>query len=129
MIVLDTSFLIDYFRGLDVTRKLISKEDEFATTAITYYEIFAGVRRKKSAEEKFFRRFFSEIKILLFDVKSADEASNIAAKLFAIGKEVNALDILIAGIAVANGAEKILTRDRDFLEIAKVSDLEVVFYE
>ncbi len=47
----------------------------------------------------------------------------------AIGREVNALDILIAGIAVAHGANKIITRDQDFKEISKVSDIDVVFYE
>jgi len=40
-------------------------------------------------------------------VKAAEGSSNIAAKLSAIGREVNALDVLIAGIAVANGIEKI----------------------
>ncbi|BAJ50778.1 hypothetical protein CSUB_C0921 [Candidatus Caldarchaeum subterraneum] len=49
-------------------------------------------------------------------LRAAEESSEIAARLLASGKEVNALDILIAGIAVANGIEKIATRDKDFLE-------------
>ena len=43
------------------------------------------------------------------------------------GKAVNALDVLIAGIAIANGAEKVATRDGDFMEISKVAELEVKF--
>ena len=35
------------------------------------------------------------------------------------------MDVLIAGTAVANGAETILSRDEDFLRIARVSDLKV----
>lgn len=96
MIVLDTSFIIDYFKG-----------------------------REKEAREK--KILFC--KILLFDIRAAEESSSIAAKLMAIGKDVNALDILIAGIAIANGADKIITRDSDFIEIAKVSDIEVMLYD
>ncbi len=38
------------------------------------------------------------------------------------------MDLLIAGIAIANGVEKIATRDKDFLEIEKITDLEVIIY-
>lgn len=129
MIVLDTSFLIDYFKGVKATYSLVD-EDDIAITTITYHEILTGLKRKRSKrEEKFFKRFFSEIRTLPFDVRAAEESSGIAARLMAIGKDVNALDILITGIAIANGADKIITRDSDFETIAKVSDIEVVLYE
>ena len=41
---------------------------------------------------------------------------------------IDALDVLIAGIAIANGAEKVATRDGDFMEISKVAELEVQDY-
>lgn len=130
MIVLDTSFLIDYLRGVEATYDLTDEENEVAITAITYHEIMVGLKRKRSKrEEKFFRRLFSEVKILPFDTKAAEESSSIAARLMAIGKEINALDILIAGIAIANGADRIITRDTDFKEVAKISDIDVVLYE
>jgi len=129
MIVLDTSFIIDYFRGVEATYDLVDEGKEVTTTTITYHEILTGLKRKRSKkEEKVFKRFFSEVRILPFDDKAAKESSSIAAKLLAIGKEINALDVLIAGIAIANGAEKIITRDSDFEEIAKVSDIEVILY-
>jgi len=128
MILLDTSFLIDYFRGVEETRRIVNGET-CVTTVITYHEIMAGVRRLRAKkEENFFRRLFSMMRLLEYDVKAAEESSNIAAKLSAIGREVNALDVLIAGIAVANGIEKIATRDKDFLEIAKVADIDVLIY-
>ena len=130
MIVLDTSFLIDYLRGVEATYDLTDEENEVAITTITYHEIMVGLKRKRSKkEEKFFRRLFSEVKILPFDTKAAEESSSIAARLMAIGKEINALDILIAGIAIANGADRIITRDTDFKEVAKISDIDVVLYE
>lgn len=128
MIVLDTSFIIDYVRGLDETKDLI-RGKYVVTTVISYHEIMTGVKMSKAKrEEKVFRNFFSEIKILNFDLKSADISSEIASKLSAIGKSINVMDVLIAGIAIANGADAIVTADRDFLEIAKVSDLDVVIY-
>jgi predicted nuclease of predicted toxin-antitoxin system len=45
-----------------------------------------------------------------------------------MGASVNALDVIIAGISVAHGAETIVSKDMDFLEIAKVTELEAVIY-
>ena len=127
MILLDTSFLIDYFRGSEETKKLI--ENDVAITTITYHEIMTGVKWKKAKnEERFFRRFFSSVRILEYDIRAAEESSTVASRLSAIGKEVNALDLLITGIAVANGIDHIATRDKDFSEIAKVTALTVLTY-
>ena len=63
MIVLDTSALIDLFRGGEEVKGVIG--GDVTTTIINYYEIFVGIRRYRSkTEEKFFRRFFSDIRIL-----------------------------------------------------------------
>ena len=128
MIILDTSFLIDFFRGKEETLHVITDTD-VATTVITYYEIFTGIFHKKAKkEEKFFRRFFSEVRILNLDTNSAEKSSEIMARLLKMGASVNALDVIIAGISVAHGAETIVSKDRDFLEIAKVTEIEAVIY-
>jgi len=128
MIILDTSFLIDFFRGKEETLHVIT-DTNVATTVITYYEIFSGIFHKKAKkEEKFFRRFFSEVRILDLDMNSAEKSSEIMARLLKMGASVNALDVIIAGISVAHGAETIVSKDRDFLEIAKVTELEAVIY-
>ncbi len=127
MIVLDTSFLIDLFKGERRTLSII--DSDVATTIITYHEILSGIKHKKAKkEEMFFRRFFSKIKILEFDLNAAEKSSEIMADLLIAGRPVNTLDVLIAGIAIANGAEKIATRDKDFMEISNVSLLETLFY-
>jgi len=129
MLLLDTSFLIDYFRGKPSARKVTLSSD-VVTTVVTYYEIMAGAKMAKAKrEERFFRRFFSEVKVLDLDLKAAEASSEIAGMLRAVGRSVNPMDILIAGIALANGVERIVTKDRDFLEISKVSELDVVIYE
>ena len=127
MIVLDTSALIDFFRGIEKTREFMDKD--VATTVISYYEILLGVKHRKARkEEQFFRRFFSEIEVLDFDRKAAEEASEIMGRLLSLCTLVNSTDVLIAGIAIVSGAEKIVSRDRDFISIGKVSELDVLVY-
>ena len=59
MIVLDTSFLIDFFKGVPETRELID-DRVYAITAISFHEIIDGVKRAHARkEEEFFREFFS----------------------------------------------------------------------
>jgi len=126
MIVLDTSVLIDYFRGKSFD---IVENSDAVTTVITYHEIISGIKHKKAKKEEiFFRRFFSDIKVLDFDLKASEESSEIMARLLNIGKIINTLDVLIAGIAVTNGADKIVSKDKDFLEISKVTGLEIEVY-
>jgi tRNA(fMet)-specific endonuclease VapC len=127
LIVLDTSALIDLFRGGEEVRKVVG--GDVATTTVNYHEIFVGIRHHKGkAEERFFRRFFSDIKILDFDLDAAERSSEIMARLLALGISVNSFDVLIAGIAEANGAETLITRDRDFESIAKVTELNMKIY-
>jgi tRNA(fMet)-specific endonuclease VapC len=127
MIVLDTSALIDFFKGEENIREFMDKD--VTTTIISYYEIFSGIKHRKARkEEQFFRRFFSEIEVLDFGLKAAEEASDIMGRLLSLGTPVNSMDVLIAGIAAANGAEKIISRDRDFISIGKVSKFDVLVY-
>jgi hypothetical protein len=124
MILLDTGFLIAFFKGEERTRSIVGRD--VATTVISYHEIFSGLKhRKAEKEEKFFRAFFSKVRIYDFDLEAAEASSEIMAKLLSSGRVVNALDVLIAGIAIANRAEHVATTDADFLEIAKVVDLQL----
>ena len=129
MIVLDTSFLIDFFRNENLNSAILDGEKS-AVTVISYYEIMAGVRRIKSPkEEKFFTHFFSDIEILDLTLPAAEIASDIGARMALHGNRVNAFDILIAGIALAHHATEILTADTDFKEISKYAGIEVREYD
>lgn len=127
MIVMDTSALIDFFRGAAEAREFL--DDELATTVVTYHEILTGVKHRRARRvERFFRRFFSQVDVLDLDREAAEESSRIMADLLKLGLPVNSMEVLIAGIAIAKGAERLVTRDRAFLEIAKVSELEILVY-
>ncbi|TLX97119.1 MAG: type II toxin-antitoxin system VapC family toxin [Thaumarchaeota archaeon] len=67
----------------------------------------------------------ASVEATALDSDAAEEAAKIMGSLLRIGQQVNALDVLIAGTAVANGAEKIISKDRDYEKIAKVSDLKL----
>lgn len=96
---------------------------------ISCYEIMAGIQRMKSPrEEKLFRHFFSDIEILDFDLRAADIASGIGARMAKEGNRVNAFELLITGIALAHHAGAIITADTDFNEIAKYAGIEIRTY-
>ena len=69
------------------------------------------------------RSFVHQLRILPLDSDAAEESARIMGSLLRIGQPVNALDVLIAGTALSNGAEKIISTDRDYGTIARVSDL------
>ena len=59
---------------------------------------------------------------------AAVRSSEIMGRLLSLGISVNSFDVLIAGIAEANCAETLITRDRDFESIAKVIELNMKVY-
>ncbi len=75
--------------------------------------------------EKAVRAFARQSLFLVLDAAATEEASRIMGSLLRIGKPVNALDVLISGIAVANGADEIVTSDKDFQTIEKVANISV----
>lgn len=56
----------------------------------------------------------------MFDEESSERVAEIMGLLSRVGKPVNVVDVLIAGIAVANGVEEAVTADRDFKIVEEV---------
>lgn len=111
MIVMDTSALIDFFRGATEAREFL--DHELATTVVTYNEIMTGVKHHKAKrEERLFQQFFSLVDVLDIDRKAEEKSSRIMADLLKLGVPVNSMNVLIAGIAITNGAEGLATRER-----------------
>lgn len=54
IIILDTDILIDYFRGVEVSKDYIERipVNERATTDITLMELFKGARNKEELEKR-----------------------------------------------------------------------------
>ncbi len=95
-------------------------------TSISFFELLSPIfHRRLLKREKVVRAFARESLFLGLDAAATEEASKIMGSLLRIGKPINALDVLISGIAVANGADEIVTSDKDFQTIQKVANISV----
>ncbi len=122
MTCLDTTFLIDLLRGKEEIRaikdELDSTELLLSVAAPSVAEIWAGVCLAKgtAAEKRRINDLLGSLVIHSLDEASAKEAGEIEAGLIASGKQIQAEDTLIAGIARLRG-EKLVTRDGDYTRI------------
>ena len=97
-------------------------------TSISLFELLSPIyHRRLLKREKVVRAFARESVFLGLDAAATEEASRIMRSLLRIGKAVNALDVLISGIAVANGADEIVASDKDFQTIQKVANISLTF--
>jgi predicted nucleic acid-binding protein len=130
MIVFDTSAAVDFLRGGLKTKSLVESVeqtgDAVAVTTVSLFELLSPIQhRRLLKEEKAVRAFIRKTMLLELDSSSAIEASKIMGSLLRLGIPINPLDTLISGIAVANGAESIVTSDHDFEQVSKIADLRV----
>jgi len=129
----DTTFLIDLLRGDDEAVAMAEKLDEegaVATTVVNVFELVYGIYASRGGARK--RRMaqaealFNRLEVFPLDYKGALTAAHILGELARLGKTVNVLDGLIAGILLANRCETIVTRNvRDF---SRISGLRIETY-
>ena len=117
MRVVDTTFIIGLLRGdtgtVEKAREL-DGEGGAATTVVNVFEVSYGVYRSMSDVDRRLeeaRRVFSNLDVLPLDSRAAVKAAEIAATLDREGRGVDPFDALVAGIALVNGAERIVTRN------------------
>jgi tRNA(fMet)-specific endonuclease VapC len=130
LIVIDTSVAVSFLRGdrsaVATLQSTAASTDALGISSVSLFELLGPLRhRKLEAQERTLRAFVSRLRLLPLDADSAEVAAQIMGSLLRTGRELNAMDVMIAGTALAAGAEKIVTRDRDFQRIAEVSDLRV----
>ena len=130
MIVFDTSAAVDFLRGGAKTKAIVEsieeRGDAVAVSTVSLFELLSPIQhRRLLKEEKAVRAFIRRTVLLELDSSSATEASKIMGALLRLGIPINPLDALISGIAIANGAEKIVTADHDFEQVAKIADLKI----
>lgn len=130
MIVFDTSAVVDFLRGGAEAKSLVESVenagDTVALTSVSLFELLSPIHHRRLWKEERAVRAFSRGALLLeLDATAATEASKIMGALLRLGKPINALDTLISGIAVSNGAERIVTSDRDLEQVSKVADIRI----
>ncbi|MCX9012371.1 MAG: PIN domain-containing protein [Candidatus Methanoperedens sp.] len=112
MTVLDTNFLVDLLNEDPAASRIADSFQKPKTTIINVFELYYGAGRSAKPEENTSKIdiLLKSIGILEFDRYSALKAGAIQAKLMNSGRPVDPMDVLIAGIVIANN-EEIITRD------------------
>lgn len=128
----DTTFFVDLLRGhAPAVRKaeavMAGAEARFISAPVLF-EVTSGLlyrqARKQAAE---FRNIAARFSPLPFEAAAARRAAEVRAEFRALGREKAHVDAMIAGIALAGG-HALVTRDRDFDDIADAFGLRVDSY-
>ncbi len=120
--LLDTTFLIHYWRGLDKIADYLEKHEEskFITTTLNIKEIAVGRALQEKLDQYEISSTFNWIDIIPFDINHAFHASKLEAKLYQnpdINQDrINSLtgDLLIAAIAKEKKATVVTQNTDDF---------------
>src|SRR4051812_6888363 len=106
MAVLDTNILIDlgnphrsgHAKAVTLAAQITGRGEAVCTTRFNVAELLVGLERSddRPAEERRVTRALSSLSILEFDETSAEQFGRIQAQLFALGRPVGDMDVLIA---------------------------------
>jgi len=113
LVIADTDVVVDFFTDTPPFSQTIGdliKEGGLAVTAITVFELYAGVRGSRRLRQV--ETICESVPVLPLDLLAAAHAGKIYTDLKLKGKTVGNQDILIAGICLANGFP-LLTRNKD----------------
>lgn len=113
MKLLDTTFLIDFIRGKKETLKLLKTKEPLLTTQINMYEVIRGLFLQNVPSSQFMEiiEMFENIRVLPLDDNSLIKSAEISAGLIKKGKSIPDCDCMIAGIALSQNINKIVTKN------------------
>ena len=130
MIGLDTSAIIDIFKGEGRIRNFLENNKEpLASTIVNYMELFFGINpgdARHVAEGKYYDEFFKGLYSISLSNEACKEASKIFWALKKEGRIIEQLDCVIAACFLTNGITKILTRNPEHFE--RIKQLNVIRY-
>lgn len=109
MVVLDTSVVIERFKGNEEIKENITVVTLIEFPKISGYKHFKG-------------------SVYFPTIDEYSLAFELQKKLYAQGKPKAFSDLVIASISI-NRAEELITKDNDFRNIAKVSNLNLIVLE
>ena len=130
MIGMDTTALIDLFKKeKDLLNLLANIEDKIISTIINYQEIMFGLdlsNIKYKTEFDYYETLFSEVNLIFLSKRASQKSSEIFWDLRKRGEIIDDFDCMIAGILLANGVNKIITKNVKHFE--NVKGLKVISY-
>lgn len=121
--ILDTSAVIELFRGNPVVSNRLETEMVLKISSIVLGELYFGIYRSSNPtkHENQLKRFIKNCEVLPIDLDTSKIYAEIKAKLLQKGKPIPENDIWIAAIAMQFNFS-LVTFDKHFLEI---DDLKV----
>lgn len=116
-ICLDTSFLIDRFRGREYAEnylKSVAADVPVLVPTVVLHELYTGALRSGRGETvEEIRRELAGSQFVGFTDATAEEAAEIRTSLAERGDLINSLDMLIAGVA-RDADATVVAVDRDY---------------
>jgi len=130
MVCLETTFLVDFFRGnknaIEKYTEIKESNESIRVAVPSITEIISGASLNVKNEEKERAiEFFSNLEILELNKESAIIAGEIEAGLILSGETIGIIDIMIGAICLSNN-ETLLTRNKKHFE--KIKNLEIKSY-
>ena len=125
--LIDTDILSLFFRGqpnvVSWFGQYSSHYNEIAFSILTYYEILSGLKHRDAKKQiGRFLEFSAQNSILPLTKRSVSLSADLYADLRKKGTPVDDVDLLIAGVAIAN-SRVLVTHNRKHFE--KIQGLEV----
>ena len=129
MIALDTTAIIDLFKGNEQIRTVLKKEQgPFVSTEINYLELLFGLDPANKAHQKemeYYNQLFDEIRLLGLHRESCARSSQVFWMLRKDGFTIGQFDCIIAGILLTYGVQKIVTRNA---KLKPLKGMKVISY-
>ena len=128
--LLDSTILIDFLRREERALNFIAKcSESLFTTELNIFELitgiyFDGVDVKKRMDSV--SSLGDRLIVLPLDRKATLKAAEISGKLLSIGKKIESVDCLIAGIALTNNINRIVTANISHFE--RIKEIKIVTY-
>lgn len=112
-IVADSTFLIDVLRGEKGAEAFLDRV--IVTTPLSLFEIIKGLHAGDTSGEQYEKviALFNTITMLPLTELSMLRAGKIAGELLRSGNRISDVDCLIAGVALSNNCNIVLTRNKE----------------
>lgn len=125
--LIDTDILSLFFRGnanvINQFQAYLAIYNQINISIITYYEILSGLKHRDAQRQlDLFLEFADQNAVLPLNQQSVTISANIYAKLRLQGIPIDDIDLLIAGVAIANNLVLITHNQRHF---GRVEGLEL----
>lgn len=124
MYALDTNTVIYFFKGMgNVATHLFSlPPHEIALPSVVLYELQVGIAKSSSPEKRSSQlaELLTVVRVLPFTEHETAITARIRATLEQAGTPIGQLDMMIAGIALANQATLVTHNTKEFSRIGEL---------